>query len=239
MNYTCTFNEEKPELITQKLFICTTCHFLFGETICEGCANLCHSGHELTCIGYKIGYCRCGQGSKACHCYCKHPVPNLSDIGPNDNRQCLSYLRGHSGDEIKSVQCNTCQFEHPCWICDVCLKYCHANHPFTVVQNSRGYCRCNEVTDSHRHCPCLIHEDSPYIEPLPVCTALLFSEDRHQNAFYCNTCDPGHNNPICRGCYNQCHKGHQKVAVLESSSFICNCSKFGVCSIIGSIEPAA
>lgn len=240
--YKCTFDKNHPEIKTQHLYICKTCKFDPYETICESCAKLCHSGHELIDLHYARGYCRCGQGTSACYCFCQNPLPNMLFIPLDKNRQCDFLTNGKHSHELEICQCRTCDMGGNSCMCMPCAYICHHNHRLDESHTSySAYCDCGDSSQPqyHRHCKISNPENK---EPIPICTFLLFKNEIKQKKFFCNTCDSAHNFPICAFCISKCHNGHNVTEESDDSPFSCSCGTRKLnckCQILSKIEPAA
>lgn len=241
--FKCTFDKNHPEIKTQHLYVCKTCKFNRFETICESCAKLCHSGHELIDLHYTRGYCRCGQGTSACYCFCQNPVPNMLSIPLNKNRQCDFLTYKKRMHDLDVCQCTTCDMGGSACMCIPCGLICHFNHEIQTHHSSSAYCDCGDPSQPnwHRHCKISNPENN---EPIPVCSFLLSKNPIKQKKFFCNSCDSQHLNPICEFCIKICHTGHKVEEVDEdgNSSFVCSCGSRLLdckCNILSKIEPAS
>lgn len=237
----CTFNKDSPEIKTQHLYVCKTCHFSDFETVCESCAKLCHSGHDLVDLHYVRGYCRCGQGTSACYCFCQHPLPNMHSIPPDENRQCDFLINGQNSHSMDISVCRSCGMAGNACMCIPCSRICHYNHNVSERSSSSAFCDCGDPSqpEFHRHCIISNPENN---DPIPICTSLLFKHEIKQKKFFCNTCDREHMFPICTFCIRCCHENHDVEMVDDDTKFVCACGTRKIkckCQILSKIEPAA
>lgn len=240
LEFKCTFDKNNPEIKTQHLFICRNCKFNPFETICESCAKLCHSSHDLVDLGFVKGYCRCGQGTKACYCFCQKPLEGMLDIPFDQNRQCIFLRYGPHYENVEAARCETCGMTGNSCACIPCITICHHGHSIYERCEMSAYCDCGDPNQPEHHQHCLI-SNLENTQPIPVCTSLLYKNDVKQLRYYCNTCDPLHEFPICSFCANICHKEHNVDEDVDSS-FVCSCGTRKTpnkCLILSKIEPAA
>lgn len=243
--FKCTFDKNHPEIKTQHLYVCQTCKFNRFETICESCAKLCHSGHELVDLHYCRGYCRCGQGTSACYCFCQNPHPNMLSIPLSENRQCDFLINGSNSHRLEICTCRTCGMSGNACMCLPCGRICHYNHSLSERSSNSAYCDCGDPSQPEHHRHCLISNPENN-EPIPICTSLLYKDSINQRKCFCNTCDPEHQFPICSFCISLCHLGHDvevgEDRVNDYSMFSCSCGTRILeckCKILSKIEPAA
>ncbi|KAK8883987.1 hypothetical protein M9Y10_043090 [Tritrichomonas musculus] len=239
-NFKCTFCNNHPEIKTQHLYICKTCNFQEFETICESCAKLCHSGHQIVDLGYTRGYCRCGQGTDACYCFCQNPLPGMLDIPLDQNRQCDFLTHNNEYHRMEAARCSTCSMTGNSCMCIPCTLICHNGHSIYEREEMRAFCDCGDPNQPEHHQHCLITKIRSR-DPIPICTSLIFKQAISQPKYFCNTCDPLHEHPICKFCIKVCHQ-HHDVTEDESTNFTCSCGTRKMnckCLIISKIEPAS
>lgn len=234
----CTISKLKQPF-TQKLYVCNTCNFDATEAICEGCALFCHSGHNTTLLGYVYGYCACGYGSKACHCFLQNRVIGDEDFEPNENRQCTFTTTGTHYIAQDICICRTCNMSGNLCLCIPCSKMCHKNHQLTHHHHANeSYCDCQQAEGLN----CLISPPDTIPHSIPLCSFLLTKETfrLHNEMYSCTTCGMTEGQCICKSCAEVCHKGHHIVLMRETTGY-CDCGSGALqnpCVLMNSIEPA-
>lgn len=236
----CTIKKFGEIPITQKLYYCKTCKMSPVETVCEECAKFCHQAHDLTCIGYKLGYCHCGYGCSRCHCFLQNPVDGDTEIPPTKSRQCdfrESGTRHHSMDMFKCEQCNITGSRLACYACH---HMCHHGHRGSAPNghSSSAYCDCG---DPSQNFPCKLLPPLEIKPPIPLCTYSVTGKDfASQISYNCTTCNLGPNVTLCESCAKICHAGHDLVQTSYDRCY-CDCGAGGTpckCKIMEDIEPA-
>jgi len=61
-NNCCTFVVTGPKFVNQTWYFCKTCGLDGNKGCCQGCANTCHKGHELSEARISSFFCDCGAG---------------------------------------------------------------------------------------------------------------------------------------------------------------------------------
>jgi hypothetical protein len=60
-NLRCTYPLSFSRLVTQAIYVCSTCHGQTGKCCCTACAYSCHDGHDVQFMAFGRAYCDCGE----------------------------------------------------------------------------------------------------------------------------------------------------------------------------------
>lgn len=236
----CTISLFKDVPITQPLYRCETCRFSETDTICRGCAEFCHQGHDIVEVGSKIGYCHCGYGTRHCFCFLMNPVEGDEFLeGP---RQCDFNIHERQYHPLQIYQCKYCDMQKNEVVCGPCFFLCHRHNTGDQEgrSNPSAYCDCGDPVKSYK---CYISPPSMIKPPPLYCTYLLTGPTKFRQTFYkCKTCKA---DLICEGCMTHCHKDHNVIKVDKVDNKVkepfCQCGANLLaepCYIIKNIEPA-
>ena len=163
---TCTYAENGPEMIEQKLFICKICGYGPKQRCCEACAKYCHSGHLIEQAPETYGRCACG-GQNAPGPVCKF-VPPVDDCV-----NCCTYTKyGDKPVMQEMFRCETCNSGEDQLMCMACALVCHVTHKLVKVGQKEGVCACGKhlIKDSACH---LTNDTRPRPAPLVGCPCCM------------------------------------------------------------------
>ncbi|KAK8876042.1 hypothetical protein M9Y10_006226 [Tritrichomonas musculus] len=137
----CTFLKTGKTMKNQKLYTCITCNLRQGQCICESCARICHSNHDVRSCGYKKGYCDCGAANISFQCICNKECPagNKPAFIPGP---CTFNRTGKNFIIQPFYRCITCNYPDGKGCCEWCAKICHIGHKLCYKGEIRSFCDC-------------------------------------------------------------------------------------------------
>lgn len=127
---------------------------------------------------------------------------------------CLDSVGFYFPIDYKVFKCKKCNIE----MCEGCAKHCHKGHPTVEVRTDHSFvCGCGQkhFNDAKNRGHCSIEFVGEMIcDEKPVC---------YQHFYQCKDCNSSSDDKfICRGCIENCHKGHNIIDCGIQKGF-CSC----------------
>lgn len=98
----CTYGSTKTSFKQQKFYRCYDCFTGDNLGVCEGCRDVCHSGHRVKYEGVMTAYCDCGLrlAESTALLVQNAPMTNLSTTSPE-----AIMSVGHAGEGNRALVC--------------------------------------------------------------------------------------------------------------------------------------
>lgn len=207
----CSFETSFGNQIEQPMYQCDDCDITGDSYICQGCAIMCHHGHNLRYFDRVKGkHCRCLDMSD-CQISTRKPI-------------CTFLFSGEKFIRQPWYHCRTCGLVGDLGCCSACAHYCHKGHD-VVYDGVHESCYCDCGGNDNGKCKIIGDQNSSY---LVRCTKLKVGQiDKPlvQRMYNCETCGLS---GICEACAINCHVNHS-IVFNGMKEFCCTCQNSSKC----------